>query len=176
MLVGRTSSVEKFSLFNSFSGLKKKRDATAESVFFGNVTFKSLNLKHFFLLIVASLLRNDALHNRRSPFHIPKHFSLWKHFLLFCIFSVQLIFRYRTISIAFAVLLRSHSDSPLLQQSAILMQMTTFYVCTIDCECMEKRESIPCQGEWWINSIDSSGMLVICYLIIQLLLVRWLKR
>lgn len=49
----------------------------------------------------------------------------------FFAFSLQLIFRYRTISIEFCRFLLVRS-LPHLQQSAVLMQMTIIYFCSID--------------------------------------------
>lgn len=118
-------------------------------------------------------LRNDAV-------HISKAHSTLKTFFIVNLFCI----RYFPCSIDFSL---SHDFNCIcsfslllppfsrLQQSAILMQMTTFYLCTIDCECITRERASAFATESDEDSMDSRW-LTMCYLIIQLLFIPKLKR
>lgn len=104
----------------------KRRDAVADS--FRECHVQESKFKTFF---VALLLRNDAFHNRQSPFHTQNIFHCESVFFAF-LCSIDF-----SLSHDFNCICSSSSFPSLLQQSAILMQMTTFYFYSIDCECLE---------------------------------------
>lgn len=122
----RTSSVEYFSSFNACYG--PQETGCSCRFIFGNVTFKNLNLKLFLSLSFCAMMlfTIDKAHSTLKTFFIVKAFF----FAFLCSIDFSL-------SHDFNCICSSSSFSPLLQQSAILMQMTTFYFYSFDCECME---------------------------------------
>lgn len=109
------------SRFNSFRGPRELSRRMQLLIHFRDLHVQKSKFKSSFL---SSSMRIECF----STITKPKHFALWVFFAFFFFSAVQLIFRYRTISIAFAAFFFFFflfSPSLALQQSAILMQMTT---------------------------------------------------
>lgn len=105
-------------------GLKNRMQVQPLHFQVSRIPRQDLNLEPFFLRI-------DAFHNHKA------HSTLWDD-----IFHCESFLHSRSIEFLLSHDFNCICSFPLLsalQQSTVLMQMTTFYLCTIDFECFTRR-------------------------------------